>query len=234
MKPRRVALLIDGNNVSALHAQDLFALARTHGEVVFSRAYVNAGVGNGDWVATGLVDVLVTGLGGNVSDFRLSFEAVEMDVKGGYDVFVIASNDLDLVHVVRWLTEKGRTVVVAGTQMMGKVLRKSTDVVCVLPKKSGKVSSAPKTSDADAMLTLIKSVLSSNGNRMPMTTFGHDMVRLHGVNARKAGHKTWSKYFAGHPDMFRISGPDMASVLSRVEEDASCPCAESSDAPKNP
>lgn len=144
MKPtKRVALLIDGDNVSATHAAAIVAIAKSHGDVIFSRAYINAGQGNGDWSKKN-IDVLITGMGASVSDFRLSFEAVEMDVRGTHDVFVIATNDADLVHVVRWLTHRGRTVVVAGTNTMGKDLRNSGADVHMLKKAvPGAKPSAP-------------------------------------------------------------------------------------------
>lgn len=223
MSSRRVALLIDGDNVSALHAEDLFRLARAQGDLTFARAYVNSGVGNGDWVTPKMIDVLITGHGGNVSDFRLSFEAVEMEVRGECDVFVIASHDADMAHVVKWLKEKGRTVIVAGTKTISKDLRNAGNPIHLLPLRRGKTSDhkvveTPLDTSPEAIFALVAATIRSNGSQMLMTMFGQEMRQTHGITARKAGQKTWSKYFSRHPQAFRLEGPDFAPVLILTEK----------------
>ncbi len=219
----RVALLIDGDNISPAHAETLISVAKLQGDLVFARAYVNGHAKRDGWVNSDSVDSLITGAGGNVSDFRLSFEAVEMEVRGGHEVFIIASNDTDLVHVARWLREKGRTVIVAGTDTMGKALRTCGASVFILPKIDGATVEAKplppvvRTADPEQAKVFIRELILENGGTMPMTAFGVLMNKFYGITAKTLGCKTWTRFFKKVESEFSVTGPDSALILSLRE-----------------
>lgn len=226
----RVALLIDGDNISANHARAILKTASRYGEITFSRCYVNGGKGNGDWVGKNVCEVLYTGQGSNASDFRLSFEAVELEAHGGYDVFVIATHDSDMCHIVRWLESKGRKVVVVGTSSMSHGLREAASMKHIFTPKQ-KVENPQKQDDVNLAINvenIISSLLEECDGKMAMSLFGHKMREQHGITAKKAGAKTWTAYFTGGDERFVLVGEGLEAFITL----AGCAqnCAESNHA----
>lgn len=214
MTQPRVALLIDGDNISAVHSQSILDAAHQHGDVVFSRVYVNQGCGSGNWVSKGLIDVFVTGMGGNSSDFRMSFDAVEMEIRDHHDVFMIVSNDSDLLHVIRWLKERGRTVVIGGTPEINKDLCNVVSDVHIFKhvKKEGVKSSV----EIKPTLDMLTGLIAMAGGSMALSDFGQCVRDAYGFKSRAFGHRTWSRVFSSRPDLFAINDDTLAMTVSLV------------------
>jgi hypothetical protein len=102
----RVALLVDGDNLPSSLAGAMLDIAGRLGRVDMRRVYA-AESGHKAWdQALGFRVVRVAGAK-NGTDMLLCIEATEMACRGGFDHFVIASDDRDFSHLACWLREQG-------------------------------------------------------------------------------------------------------------------------------
>lgn len=117
---RKVALLIDAENVSSRHADEILSVAeRLGGHVTYQRAY-------GDWgKMTGWrrvaqergiepVQVLHSVPGKCAADFRLTIDAMDMLRDGDVDVLAVASSDSDYTALARRARNSGAAYVGVG------------------------------------------------------------------------------------------------------------------------
>lgn len=110
----RVALFVDGDNLPPSLAAAIFEVAGRLGRVDLRRVYV-AEAGPKGWdQALGFRVVRVAGVK-NGTDMLLCIEAAEAACRGGFDRFVIASDDRDFSHLACWLREQGFPVLGLGT-----------------------------------------------------------------------------------------------------------------------
>jgi uncharacterized protein (TIGR00288 family) len=123
MKPDRVALLIDADNVSIDVIEQAVAwVAKHYGGPHLRRAYCTpeAAVKHQDAFKRLSVRPMVNlAAGKNSTDIALAVDAIEIAVNEQPDVLVIASSDSDFAPVVARLRERGCRVVGLGQQ--GKV-----------------------------------------------------------------------------------------------------------------
>ncbi len=114
VSPRfRLALLIDGENVSCAHADRIEAAAAAIGERQIGRVYGDAQRLAG-WEQRGGLMLVHTGSGKNAADLRLCIDAVDLAHRKKLDGFVIASSDGDFLHLAQYLREAGFPVVGLG------------------------------------------------------------------------------------------------------------------------
>lgn len=109
----RVALLIDGDNLSPVHAGKVLSLAAKEGEVTIRRVYGGPGAVV-SWEKTTGFRRIDAGAGKNAADLLLCIEAMDLMLGGRADVLVIASSDRDFSHLATHLRESGRRVVGIG------------------------------------------------------------------------------------------------------------------------
>jgi hypothetical protein len=106
---RRVALLVDGDNVAPAHAPRLLAAAAAEGGVVVRRAYGGVGAVSA-WASAPAFRTVCAGAGKNAADLLLAIEAVALAAEGRADAFVLASSDRDFAHLAHHLRERGLPV----------------------------------------------------------------------------------------------------------------------------
>lgn len=109
---RRIALLVDGDNVSPTMAGSIRRRAETLGEVAIRRVYA-ANPPAGNWRDEGFRAV-TSGTGKNATDVLISIDAVHLSHTAGPDTFVIVSSDQDFTHLAHHLRERGLAVVGMG------------------------------------------------------------------------------------------------------------------------
>lgn len=211
MSEPRVALLIDGDNLSPLYATSILAVARMRGHLSFCRAYLRAGSENSGWITVPGVDAQMSGKSKNAADFRLSFEAVELEARGGYEVFVIGSNDSDLAHIIAWLREKGKRVVTVSQKAMCPTLRKAGGEPVVLGAPDKGLLTSPEVSDP------IRALIAENGGVIPMTLFGALMRQRYGMTSKSAGARNWMTFFRARAEEFALTGEPHQLMLSMGE-----------------
>ena len=123
----RVAVLIDGDNISMTYISNILKLCEKHGTLVVREAY-------GDWLASnlsghveGLTQLGITTVqqkryatGDNATDMRIAMEAVLHRERDEADMFCVVSSDSDFVPVFEKLRAMGAKVVGIGAEEQSK------------------------------------------------------------------------------------------------------------------
>ena len=102
----RVALLVDGENISFALAGNILLKGKRFGDLVFRRVYGNAALLNG-WNAAPGFRLQHSGTGKNASDLLLCIEAMDLALNRKADVIVLAASDRDYTHLAIYLREAG-------------------------------------------------------------------------------------------------------------------------------
>jgi NYN domain len=118
----RVAVFVDGENISADHADTIRVRAERHGQVDVLRVYGNA-ASMVRWHDAPGYRLLHSGTGKNATDILLVVDAMELALSGGFSTIVIASSDKDFLHLVLRLREKGLAVIGIGEGKASPLLR---------------------------------------------------------------------------------------------------------------
>jgi uncharacterized LabA/DUF88 family protein len=155
LNPRkRVALLIDADNVSYKHSAKVLREAEPLGEPTIIQAYGNSGVvkkWTKAWPGNHVEEKATPGdvRARNSADISLIIEAV--DRANEYDHLCLVSSDADFTLLARHLRNKGKTVTVFGGIRTKKCLRRAVDRFVELreSKKVQVAASPPRRSSSD-------------------------------------------------------------------------------------
>jgi len=109
----RVALLVDGENITSALAGKLIVQASASGALAIKRVYGNAKRIPG-WDAAPGLRLIHSGDGKNSADLLLTVQAMDIAAKGQADVFALASSDGDFAHLATHLREAGFQVIGLG------------------------------------------------------------------------------------------------------------------------
>src|SRR5690606_9558333 len=106
----RIAVHVDGDNLSASHACAVVACATRLGQTVVARVYGN--VRNlPRWDAEPAFRLMHSGTGKNATDVLMTIEAVELAHAAAADGFVLATSDGDFAHLARHLRARRFAVI---------------------------------------------------------------------------------------------------------------------------
>ncbi|MCE6950001.1 NYN domain-containing protein [Cereibacter sphaeroides] len=137
-----MALLIDGENVSAAYAGRIIMRALGFGALVTRRVYGHASR-IPQWDEAPGFRVVHAGGGKNAADVLLAIEAVELFHVARPSTFVLVSKDGDFTHLATHLRERGATVVGMGEAHAAERFRKACTRFEIL-----ELPQAPKPADA--------------------------------------------------------------------------------------
>ncbi|MEQ9040313.1 MAG: NYN domain-containing protein [Silicimonas sp.] len=188
-----VALLVDGDNISADHAKHILKIAQDIGTVTIARTYGNAQKGP-KWLAQPQFHFVHAGTGKNASDLLLTIEAMEFYSDLGPSAFVIASSDGDFTHLARRLREKGRHVVGVGERKTPQSFREASSHFEML---------FDETTMFNRMIREVIRAGSTKGNGIDLQALSNGMKR-HGKTISAKGHPNWRDYLKSHPDLFEL------------------------------
>lgn len=87
----RVAIFVDGENLSAIHARAIPSIGAAAGSPDVARVYMNAAC-NSEWHAAAGFRLIHAGIGKNAADLLLSIEAMELAMSQAFSSVVIASS----------------------------------------------------------------------------------------------------------------------------------------------
>ncbi len=126
---RRVAVLVDGENIGPVAVPAALELAQAMG-----RVYRNATAAR-EWEAQPGFLTVHTGdqRGKNAADIALVIKAVELALRGRADGFVLVSSDGDFTRLATWLRENGFSVVGVGAEKAPRAFRAACDAFRVVP-----------------------------------------------------------------------------------------------------
>lgn len=117
---KKLALLIDSDNVSAKYAQDILKEASKYGELACKRVYGDWEKGGNGWhypaVNNSILPVQQTCYipGKNATDFSIIIDAMDLLYSGNIDGFVLVTSDSDFTRLAIRLREAGKLVVGIG------------------------------------------------------------------------------------------------------------------------
>jgi len=219
---KTVALLIDGENLSADHAGFFISRAVGYGELVYKRIYGNV-VRCPKWDSALGFRFIHTGSGKNSADMMLTIQAVELALTHRPDTIVIATSDSDFSHLVHYLREHGVNVVGIGEAKATENYRKTCSKFIEIPEKakdtpprkpcqSKPQAKATKATNSinDQILTLLAE---SPEKRLKLSILGQKMASKYDVKISTLPDKNWHTYCNNRPELWicDVKGP-MAHV----------------------
>lgn len=162
-KPRSgVAVLVDGENLSADLSGQIIDEARKRGPLVVKRVYGNA-TNMAKWAAAPGFKLVHTGTGKNATDLLLAVEAVSLFHEGGIDTVVIASSDGDFSHLAHHLRERQLNVVGMGeTKAPGAFRDACSDFFELVAKPASAALPTPKPQPPSAVVPKVRAALKEN------------------------------------------------------------------------
>ncbi|MFZ3582542.1 NYN domain-containing protein [Loktanella sp. DJP18] len=220
---QRIAVLVDGDNLSAVHAAKIMAEARKLGRVDLARVYCNASL------TTPGFRMIHAGCGKNAADVLLCIDAMELALSGDWGGFVIASSDGDFVHLAQRLRERGIVVCGIGEAKVPQFFKAgcskfivvgpsstATKVVDVGQERSNTPSSksAPQTVSAfDNKIRGVISTHSREGKGMLVSDLANAMKVKHQTQISSVSGKTWRSYFEKRPHLYDIDPRSTDAML---------------------
>jgi NYN domain len=212
----RVALMIDGDNLSHLHAGSLNNAAAKHGTLTVKRVYGNMATHPGWDAAPGFKSVH-SGSGKNASDLLLTVEAMALMLTGQADVLVLASSDGDFSHLAQNLVERGVKVHGLGEAKTTDHFRKSCTSFLQIGEAAKLAQpakpAAPAKAASDPLLQKVRTVIAAEGDGIAITLLSTRMARNNAVQISLTPWKTWRALLTAHPDLFRCDPKGAAAKV---------------------
>ncbi len=210
----RVALLIDGDNLSHAHAGALIMQAARLGALTVKRVYGNMAKLPG-WTDAPGFKCIHAGTGKNASDLLLAVEATALMLTGQADVLVLASSDRDFSHLAQHLTERGLVVVGLGEAKTPEHFRKSCtrfhELAPITPPVPAPARQ-PVTPPAplDPLVARTMALIKAEPNGLPVTLLSTRMAKGNTFQISQTPHKTWRTFLTAWPDVFDLDprGPN--------------------------
>lgn len=195
-RPDRVAVFVDGENLSACHASEIGERARDFGLPDTRRVYGDASLLSG-WCSAPGFRVIHSGTGKNAADLLLCIEAMEICLPGTYGTALVASSDGDFVHLAQRLRDLGMRVVGAGLHQAPGAFRAACSEFIDL---GASVAPVDRRDEIDRRC---KDILGEEW--MKLVAFGHAVSAAHGKALPKPAAK-WSTYFRDRPNLYELRG----------------------------
>lgn len=203
-KPR-VALLIDGENLSPAVAGQIIMKSLQFGDLAIRRVYGNA-ASLGGWNSAPGIRPIHSGTGKNATDLLMTVEAMSFILGAHAEVLVLATSDRDFVHLVTHLREKSIRVIGLGEAKAPEMFRKSCSTFIEL--KSAEPTAASPTSGPVASLSdldgKIRALILSEGEKgsLLIGRLGGRMHAKHEVRVSELPEKTWRAYLLARPEVY--------------------------------
>ncbi|MEO8245222.1 MAG: NYN domain-containing protein [bacterium] len=207
----RVALMIDGDNLSHIHAGALILKAAKYGALTVKRVYGNMAQLPG-WNAAPGFKTVHAGTGKNASDLLLAVEAISLILTDQADLLILATSDGDFSHLAQHLTERGHPVIGIGEAKAPANFRKSCtrflDLQFLQPATSPPTLAKPTA--ADLIVAQSKAIIGRGPDGIQIGLLAAQMHSAHKVQISQTPQRNWRNFLATHPDHFTLDpkGPD--------------------------
>lgn len=216
----RLAVLVDGDNISGAHAVRILDTARKHGSPDVVRVYSDAQRAS-PWHDAVEYRLIHAGTGKNASDVLLAIDAMELALSGGYQAFVIASSDGDFTHIARRLREYGKVVVGMGEVKTPQSFRSACTCFFLIgdrtasarapaPPPASASAPTPDVTDLDRKIRVMIAARSKNGQGIRIADLSHQMHTKHDTRISSYPEKTWRVYLLARPGLYDVDprGPE--------------------------
>ncbi len=201
-RPNRVAVLVDGENVSVKFAEPIMKRARKAGDVRIKRVFGNACMLPG-WDDCPGFRLVHTGSGKNSADMKLAIDAMNLVCDGLVDQFVIVTSDSDFSHLAYALCERGLEVIGMGEYKTPAHFRLACSAFCCLnpPVEPPLVNECKNEKSLDQKLVDLLRSQSGNGG-LKISQINPVMRQRHNVKISEFDEKTWRGYLQRRPELF--------------------------------
>ena len=218
-----VAVLVDGDNLSAKYAAQIVQRARGLGATTVRRVYLDAQRAS-DWQggAQGF-RLMHAGTGKNASDLLLTLDAMELALRDDVRRFVIASSDRDFSHLALRLREYGRQVTGVGEAKTPQVFREACETFIAL---SGPVAAEPGPKPVpkaaaslcplDRQILALIAEMQEPGRGLRIVRLNELMASRHKVKIGTLPERSWRAYLQARAALYDLDprGPE-ARVRAR-------------------
>lgn len=205
----RVALLVDGDNLSHTHAGAIIVKSAKYGTLTVKRVYCNVATHPGWGEAPGFKTVH-SGTGKNATDILLAVEAMALILQSHADVLAIASSDGDFTHLVQHLTERGTKVIGLGEAKAPAKFRKSCsqfhEVGGVAPILTKSLEASPALPRPIQPITdhiqQIRTLVAAEAQGIAITLLSTRMAKDNAFQVSQSDFKSWRSLLTSFPDHF--------------------------------
>ncbi len=202
---KRIALLVDGENIAPDHAGFLIRQAVGLGRLIICRVYGNATILPKWDVAPGF-RLIHSGTGKNATDILMIVEAMDLALGGRADAFVIASSDTDFLPLLRHLKERGVPVHLIGEAKAPEALRKAAGRFVEIPVAKANPQAArtngAAVGDARLLGYLRELVEAAPSGALLVSGINGPVSRDLKVKISQRPEKNWMAYLKAHPEVF--------------------------------
>lgn len=209
---QRLAVLVDGDNVSTAHASAIVDFADHLSEACSYTVFGGLKPNCRCWWASALeaqcvndLRVVRNVLGKNGADMRMAIAGVDLYYQGAADGFLLVTHDVDLLPLVEQLKQLGQPVFGCATNRVSQRLRAAVDAFYELPH----APSLAKASNVPAGAQRSEAIRSLLDEGIRKFTAGNGWLHLHklaeyltkrsaGYAKNKFGHRSLSKLLERH------------------------------------
>ncbi len=204
MDERRVALLVDGENLSADHAGFLIRTSLDCGTLIVRRVF-GAVTRIGGWTSAPGFRLVHVPPKKDAADLALSLDALELALTRQVDEIVIATSDRDMTLVALRLVELGFPVTGIGEDKAPIDFRKACRKFVTIPDKTEQVGK-PVSFD-ERMRDFLKREGKESEGWVTLSALGQPAAKAKGISKAQAGIGTsasWIGWFKKQPQVFEI------------------------------
>lgn len=227
MSATRVAVLVDGDNVSARHSTEILSRARKLGRVDVARVYAGAHP-SCDWQAAPAYRLMHAGTGKNAADVLLCIDTMELALTAGLETFVVATSDGDFAHLAHRLRERGLHVLGLGEAKAPEGFRLACSEFEELNAVAQTVANQPDCKTGahmfDRQIRMMIQKHSQKAAGMRVADLSREMKHAYGTQISAYPERTWRAYLSNRAELYDLDarGPD-AKVRYRPEGFAALP-----------
>jgi len=229
-KLARVAVLVDGENVSHLLATEILLGAGRSGKVTVRRVYGDVALLRG-WEADTRFSARHTGHGRskNTADINLVIEAMDLAHDRLVDAFVIVSSDGDFAPLATRLREASFGVTGIGmpraAQSFKDACTEFQPILAEVTQLSGPEGEAPRPeiqkarpskpalSKVDAAIHRLCHKHGGSAAKVPLTELGIKMPQEESINRKDTHCASWRSYLSRHPDLYILEGKGQVGTV---------------------
>ena len=225
---RKLALLIDSDNVSQKYLNGIFDELSQYGTVTYRRIYGDFTTSaNARWSGKLLeksitpIQQFSTTTGKNATDSALIIDAMDLLYNSNVDGFCIVSSDSDFTRLASRLRESGKIVIGMGEKKTPDSFRAACTVFTELENLLESASSGAM--NKEAIETDIINIITKNDNRGKQTSPGEIGSRLQSkypdFDIRTFGYSQLSKFLEDMPGIELTKRNNSMSVSLRAGEE---------------
>ena len=217
---KRLAVLIDSDNVSAKYAQFIMNEVQKYGMPTYKRVYGDWEKGGNGWhnpaINYSIMPVQQCSYiaGKNATDFSMIIDAMDILYTGNVDGFVLVTSDSDFTRLAIRLREAGKLVVGIGELKTPRAFTISCHHFCYLNQIGELEGVQDEASIRKAVLTF---VTENQGERIDLARIFAVLTSKFGnINFDELGYKRFSNFIDSFPELRRSN--TFVSLRKKREE----------------